>query len=397
MRDSSTAVRPDVRSAFGRLMAIAGIVLLAAIAGALIGIAPLLAAEPNGAVNQQKRVKTSPLTKKVQPFKPILHKQRVSLALTGPPDKSLPSATGALPATVVRKLFRKRVVLRPGRPYLPRPPMPPAPDCPCNVTMGLSPAKPDNVFFTDEAVTASYAIDCASEAVIGQIRFTDYAAALAAAEKGQTIDDPGGGTIYRENSPQWPGILSGSKPITGGAPGLYSWYVGASNTLNNSSSSQTLVFQVVARPATTGCTAYQGCLDKWVQFIKPRIAAQITNNAALDQEVEAFRDKVYDRQVIGLRLERDVMATGGITCVASCEGSGISTNQVTIDFCPNAPPTDYALLHELVHRAGFDNRLIQAYVNKGLGPPTKTQVEVMTAHVAAAVFTGVGSRTCAQY
>jgi hypothetical protein len=283
-------------------------------------------------------------------------------------------------------------------PPAPHPP-PPAPDCPCTVAIGLNPAKPENVFFADEAVTASYAVGCATEVVVGVVKYTDYAAALAALESGRTIDDGGGsGIVYRENGPQWPGVLTGSKPLAGSAPGLYTWYVGARNQLNNSTCSQTLAFQVVGRPGTTSaCAPYQACLDKWVQFIKPRVAAKITNNAALNQQVDAFAKNVYDRQVIGMRLDQELLATRNINCTTACTGSVYNPSQITIDFCPSAPPSDYAFFHELVHRAGFDDRLYGAYVTKGLPQPTHTEIEVMAARVAGAVFEGVGSRGCGQY
>jgi uncharacterized protein YaiE (UPF0345 family) len=267
------------------------------------------------------------------------------------------------------------------------------------VAIGLNPAKPENVFFTDEAVTASYAVGCATEAVVGVIKYTNYAAALAALESGQTIDDgSGSGIVYREGGPQWPGILTGSKALAGSAPGLYAWYVGATNKLNGSTCSQTLAFQVIGRPGTTAaCAPYQGCLDKWVQFIKPRIASRITNNAALDGLVDAFAQKVYDRQVIGMRLDQELLATGNITCTTACTGSEINSGQITIDFCPSKPPTDYALLHELVHRVGFDNRIFAAYTGKGLVPPSNNQVEIMAARVAGAVFEGTVARVCSQY
>jgi hypothetical protein len=349
---------------------------------------------------QQPRLRTvAPAAAKLAPFKPILKKKVPSFSLTGPGDPALLGRAGALSPAKMGKLFKKQPLRRGGPPLAPHPPAPPPPGpaCPCAVTLGLSPVRADHVYFTDEPLTASYRVDCATEVVVGQMKHTDYRQALAAAEKGQTIDDGGGsGLVVPDTSPQWPGILSGSRSMAGSAPGVYSWYIGASNRQDGSQCSQLVAFQLIARPATaTPCAPYQGCIDKMVRYIKPRIAPGVTGNAALDSQVEAFRDKVYDRQVIGLRLEQDLLATGNITCISTCAGTSYTPPTVTLDFCPNAYPTDYALLHELVHRAGFDDRLIAAYTAKGLAAPTHTQVEQMAAQVAGAPFDV--SRTCTQY
>jgi hypothetical protein len=268
---------------------------------------------------------------KILPFKPIPNKTIPAFALTGKAGKPVSRRKGALDPAQMGKVFKGMTFG--GRPPAPPPPAPPTPDCSCSVTMGLSMSRPDNVFFTDDALTASYAIDCATNASIGETEYSDYRAALAAAEGGYAIDSGGSAIVYSNTSPQWAGIVSGSRSMAGKPPGVYRWYVGAANGLNGSRCSQTLAFQLINRPGTTpACADYDDCIAAMTQHIKPRINAGITNNAVLDTQVEAFRDGVYDRHVIGLRLEQDVLSPANITCTTCGPGTRYAGGVVTLDF-----------------------------------------------------------------
>ena len=108
--------------------------------------------------------------------------------------------------------------------------MPPSPKCNANVTIGLNIARADNIFFTDEALTASYSINCANTATIGELEYWDYRAALAAAEGGYAIDYGSGALFIRDTDPGWESKLTGSVNFAGRAPGVYRLWIGATNT-----------------------------------------------------------------------------------------------------------------------------------------------------------------------
>lgn len=330
---------------------------------------------------------------KLVPFKPIKNKRIAKFARTARSSKALPGKRGVLGKAVLGKTFKATKL--DGR-FSPRPLGRPLPDCNASVTMGLNLVNADNVFFTDDALTASYSISCATSATIGEMEYWDYRAALAAAEGGYAIDHGSSGLYVTNADAAWESKLSGSANMAGRAPGVYRWFVSATNAENGTRSEQTLVFQLIDRPATAGaCDDYNDCIAAMARFIKPRVNAGITANAALDADVEAFRDGVYDRRVIGLRLEQDLLSLSNITCTTCGAGSRYDGGLITLDFCMPFYPTDYAFLHELVHRAGFDERLMDAYAARGLGAPSRGQIEEMAAQVAGAAFDR--SRICPDY
>jgi hypothetical protein len=339
------------------------------------------------------KMKSSVPAQKIAPFKPIPHKKIASFARTGRSSKAVLLKKGALTPAVAKKTFKGTII---GGRFTPRPPAPPTPKCNCSVTMGLNLTREDNVFFTDEALTASYSINCATSATIGELEYWDYRAALAAAEGGYAIDYGSSGLFIRNTDPAWESKQTGSVNFAGRAPGVYRWYISATNAENGTRSEQALVIQLIDRPSTTAaCGEYNDCIAAMARYMKPRINAGITTNAALDAEVEAFRDGVYDRRVIWLRLEQDLLSLANITCTTCGPGSRYDGGLITLDFCLPTYPTDYAFLHELVHRAGFDERLIAAYTARGLAEPTMGQVEMMAAQVAGAPFDR--SRICTEY
>lgn len=296
------------------------------------------------------------------------------------------------------------------------PPVPASDDCSCTVHMWITPEKTDNVYYDDETFTVHYSVDCATGVTVGDTEFISTARLLRAAEDGTILGGGSGGTHYSDAAAS--GRLQGSYTISPGAtPGVYRWTIAANNSLNPSGSSchETLVYQILERPTfDDSCADYEACLYEMVRELKELVRDYITNNSRLDTEVEAFRDGIYQRRVIGLRLERELeaMARRGTTIVCQhCAGEdGIHWDESTpsivyLDFCPPTYPTEYAILHELTHKVGFNTDLIRAYIDAGIwdaGGDMSTyrrNVEIMTCVVSGAPWEerGMVPRICPDY
>jgi hypothetical protein len=281
--------------------------------------------------------------------------------------------------------------------------------------MWFSTTADDNVYFKDQDFTLYYSVDCATSLTVGQLDFHSTDEALGWAEAGVAGDHGSWGAYYADAAAA--GKLEGSIHVAPDSltPGYYTWPIYASNNLNpgSTAASETLVFRVITRPDTEGpCADFVDCIDAMARHIAPLILPGITNNAALDDDVEAFRDGILDRRVIGLRLQREIerMSTRTtIRCLGCGESSGWTPGEpdvIKLSFCPgDYYPTDYALLHELTHKVGFNDDLILAYMDAGLweraesGTDTyngyRGLVEEMTFAVAGAAFDR--SRTCTEY
>jgi len=286
-------------------------------------------------------------------------------------------------------------------------PIPPSPDCTPIIFMWPEPMRPYNLYFSDRDLRINYSVDCATSVGVSDLEFYSTAEALAMEESGVFGDHGGGGVFYTDAATSR--VLEGTKFFPSGSlsPGVYIWRIGAGNHLNpaDATASDAFVFQVISRPSIDdSCAAYRSYINTMVRHIAPIIDRGITNNTTLDSQVEAFRDGILDRRVIGLRLKREIerMSTDtNIVCTDCAPGASASYNErtpnrITLNFCGSTFPSDYALLHELTHKVGFNSRLIRAYMDSGLwertssGTPLyneyKIRVERMTAVVSGAPF-----------
>lgn len=295
-------------------------------------------------------------------------------------------------------------------------PIPAGPDCACEVFQWITDARGPAVYFTDESFEVNYSVDCATSVTIGDTQFISTARKLEAAEGGYFLAGGGGGVHYSDAAAE--GKLSGSYTVAAGSisPGLYLRPIFARNADNPDSDScdETLSYHIIERPPLdASCTEADTCIYNMLREIRSLVSKYITNNEHLDSEVAALADGIYQRKVIGLKLEREleVMTTRGTTfiCQECPEDGGIHWDEATPDlvyvaYCmDNSDPrenwtfTDYSVLHELTHKVGFNTDLIDAYVSAGLWDGAdvdlnRQRVEEMTATVSGAPWEERGVR-----
>ena len=296
-----------------------------------------------------------------------------------------------------------------------RPPLPATASCVPVVYMWFEPGSYRNVYYADQALTVRYSVDCATSVSIGDTEFFSTAVALAASRGGWFTDHGAGGTFHADAAAA--GVLNGSRTYgAGSTAGNYRWQVSASNRLNPSAggASENAEWQVIANPRIdTSCAEYVSCITSMVRHIAPLIDAGIINNDALDREVEAFSAGVYNRRTIGLQLKRELetMDVGSNVLCSICTDeshySESTPENIWLYMCesPREYATDYAVLHELTHKNGFDSRLIRALMDRGVWPRVdrsseeyrgyRSRVEEMTAAVSGAPFDR--SRICFDY
>jgi hypothetical protein len=275
------------------------------------------------------------------------------------------------------------------------------------VFMWIEPERLGDVYFDDEEFTVHYSVDCATSLSVSDGTRTTAAEALYlydAARRGEYADAGESAALTT--------TMSGSRSFPPeGYPatpeGTYDWTVSARNGLNAGAerAEETILWRAVERPAlAASCDERRECIEDMVAYIVPLVHAGVTANDALEDTVDAFRDHIYDRQEIGYRLEIEVETLGTAAefqCTECAGADAIHYSEATpevvyLDFCDRTYPTDYAVLHELTHKIGFDSRLIDAYVAAGLwerADPGSTEadeqhalVERMTAEASGAAF-----------
>jgi len=135
-----------------------------------------------------------------------------------------------------------------------------------------------------------------------------------------------------------------------------------------------------------------------VKRVEPLVHEGITLNDALDQ-VDVFARRVMDRYEFGLKVEEALEGLNRFTFVietctdeqmlsGECAGGDYNEahpGEINFQFSENSGPTDYALLHELCHYAGFNSTLRSAYQDL-TDDEFRNRVETMCAEVSAAPF-----------
>jgi hypothetical protein len=290
-------------------------------------------------------------------------------------------------------------------------PRPATASCRPTVYMWFDLTRHENVYFDDEPFTVHYSVDCATSITVTNLQHTSAQTLLNAAIRGEFLDDGGSGAFYADAASA--GVLRGSLDIpAGAAPGRYFWRISAANNLNPArpSAVETATWTILGSPRMdASCDTHRPCLREMVRHIVPGVPDGITHNPSLDSEVQAFAGGVYDRSVIGLQLERELetMDTNAVIHCTTCAGGTGGhyderhPERITLDFCERTFPTDYAVLHELTHKIGFDTRLVRAMIDAGVWPSNwpweeyRNRVEQMTAEVSGAAFDA--SRICSDY
>ena len=99
----------------------------------------------------------------------------------------------------------------------------------------------------------------------------------------------------------------------------------------------------------------------------------IINNAALDQSVSAFQKGHLKRSEFGYRLTAEILCMGNITFLCNDVGDAQwgaghwleHTNEIVLEWSPKyIPYLEYVILHELVHKCGFNSELYKYGYNR---------------------------------
>jgi hypothetical protein len=170
---------------------------------------------------------------------------------------------------------------------------------------------------------------------------------------------------------------------------------------NGARAEQTYEVNLINRPNFADCEdARRDCILDMLRHIEPLVHPGITLNADLD-DVDAFADGVLDRYEFGLRVEEALERLDRVTFACQictdeqmesgeCPGGDYNEahpDEVNLQFSNRYYPTDYTVLHELCHRAGFNSHLTPEYSHQ--------DIERMTAAVSGAPFDR--SRSCTEY
>ena len=164
---------------------------------------------------------------------------------------------------------------------------------------------------------------------------------------------------------------------------------------------QTIKVNLINKPNFSDCgEEREDCILDMVRHIEPLVHQGITLNEDLDT-VDVFADGVLDRHEFGLKVEETLERLDRLTFVCQvctdeqiesgeCPGGDYNDgrpNEVNLQFSNRSYPTDYAILHELCHVAGFNSELDPEY--------SHDEIERMTAEVSGAPFDR--SRICGGY
>jgi hypothetical protein len=280
----------------------------------------------------------------------------------------------------------------------------------CSIRTWFEPERLSNIYYTDEPFTVRYQANCVEGMVISDIDYDSIEEELETAESGTFYPDVAGGAAY--GNAQAEGVLTGSVTYPAGSrPGRRTWHIKGS--LGPLTCEQETVWQIIERPHTSdACMEYDECISNMVRRLIPLVRSNITNNASLDSQVSAFSDGKYDRKIIGLRIENALVGlargSGIVHCVECFFGTHASGDTIILNFCPeDGAPTDYALLHEIVHIVGFDFRLINLYMADGTwdycsryNPCWERYVailEQMTSTIAGEAFGNESEWICSDY
>src|SRR3972149_7582158 len=258
----------------------------------------------------------------------------------------------------------------------------PGPGCLPTIDVWLEPDR--DTFFTDETFTLNWRANCAGAVGINWD-------SGSAAEALTIIEDARRG-IYHDHG-YW-GVIGlppeSSEEIAIGGPGFLIITVYAIG--EGARAEQTIKVNLINKPNFSDCgEEREDCILDMVRHIEPLVHQGITLNEDLDT-VDVFADGVLDRHEFGLKGEETLERLDRLTFVCQvctdeqiesgeCPGGDYNDgrpNEVNLQFSNRSYPTDYAILHELCHVAGFNSELDPEY--------SHDEIERMTAEVSGAPF-----------